>query len=560
MTDGRFTASRGERERMSRSRPRFILAALIFALGFGLVGARLVAFGFAPPAIESDHQQKLSTAVRRPDIVDRHGRMLATDIRTASLYADPARVVALDDTVEQLASVIPGLDAAALRKRIKAGGRFVWVQREMTPSQQEMVHELGLPGLSFVSEPHRVYPTGATASHVLGYVDVDNRGLAGIEKYIDRSLNVLEPAAKPRDDQAPVTLSLDLGVQYALRAELLDAVGRYQAKAATGVVLDIQTGEVLALSSLPDFDPNRRDQALEAGRFNRMTSGVFELGSVFKVFTVAAGLDYGAASLESSYDAREPIHVASFSISDFHAKKRWLTVPEIFIYSSNIGSAKMAVDLGIDRHKAFLRRLGLLDRLDTELGEGAAPIVPQTWRQINSMTIAFGHGLSVTPLNLAAAGAALFNGGYKVTPTFLRRSREESRVQAERVVSRHTSDLMVHLMRLNVERGSGTQAAAAGYRVGGKTGTAEKVVDGRYSSSTLLTSFLSVFPTDKPQYLAYVVLDEPQRLPETSYLATAGMNAAPVTRRLIERIGPMLGVPPVLDRRPAFDEYIAASY
>lgn len=560
--DSRFTVSRGEREQWSRSRPRFLLTVLIFALGFGLVGARLVAFGFAPPTLENGYKQ-LSATVRRPDIVDRNGRILATDIRTASVYADPQRVVALDDTVEQLASVFPGLDAAALRKRIKAGGkaggRFVWVKREITPSQQELVHELGLPGLGFIYEPHRVYPNGATASQVLGYVNIDNHGLAGIEKYIDQTLRA-DAGAKPRHDQASVKLSLDLGVQHAFRAELIDAMTRYQAKAAAGVIMNVHTGEVLALSSLPDFDPNQRDQASEPERFNRMASGVFELGSVFKVFTVAAGLDYGVASMESGYDASRPIRVASFSIDDFHGKYRWLSVPEIFIYSSNIGSAKMALDLGIDRHKAFLRRLGLLDRVKTELGEGAAPIVPRHWREVNTMTIAFGHGLSVTPMNMAMASSALVNGGYKVTPTFLPRSPEETRMGAERVLSGHTSDLMRHLMRLNVERGSGKQAEAVGYRVGGKTGTAEKVVNGRYSSRALLSSFLSTFPSDDPQYIIYVLLDEPQRVAESSFLATAGANAAPVTGRLVARIGPMLGVPPRLERRRTFDEYITASY
>lgn len=559
-SDDRFLASRDQRERLSRSRPRLLAAVLVFGIGFGLVATRLVAFGFAPPVVEGDRQQQLSTAVRRPDIVDRNGRVLATDIRTASLYADPARIIALDDTVEQLASVLPGLDAAALRKRIKAGGRFVWVQRELTPSQQALVHELGLPGLAFVSEPHRVYPSGATAAHVLGYVDIDNRGLAGIEKYIDQSPRILDPASAPREDQSPVQLALDLSVQHALRSELKDALVRYGAKAAAGVVLDVQSGEVLALSSLPDFDPNRRDQVLEQGRYNRMTAGVYELGSVFKVFTTAAVLDYGVASLESGYDTRQPLQVANFTINDFHAKRRWLSVPEVFIYSSNIGSAKMALDLGIDRHRSFLRRLGLLDRVKTEIGETAAPILPDVWRQINSMTIAFGHGLSLTPLNLAAAGAALVNGGYKVTPTFLRRSREEGRLRAEQVVSAHTSELLRHLMRLNVERGTATQAQTSGYRLGGKTGTAEKVVDGRYSATALVSSFLAIFPSEAPQYLVYVLLDEPERVAETGNLATAGANAAPLTGRLVERIAPMLGVMPRLEQRPAFDAYLAASY
>lgn len=554
-----FLVSRGERERLGRSRPRLLAAAFAFTFGFAMVSMRLVGLGFAPPLVAAA-QHELSTSVRRPDIVDRRGRVLATDINVASLYADPARIGPLDDTVEKLAGVMPHLDQAGLRKRLKAGGRFVWVQREMTPAQQEMVHGLGLPGLGFVTEPHRVYPAGATAAHVLGFVDIDNRGLAGVEKYIDAAMPALEPASAPRDDQAPVRLSLDLGVQYALRAELLDAIARYQAKAAAGVVLDVRTGEVLAMTSLPDFDPNRRDQAQEPGRYDRMTQGVYELGSVFKVFTVAAALDYGVVTLDGGYDARQPIRVANFTIDDFHAKRRWLSVPEIFIYSSNIGAAKMALDLGLDRHREFLQRMGLLDRLPLEIGDSAAPIVPQHWRQITSMTASFGHGLSVTPLNLAAAAAALVNGGYRVQPTFLKRSAAESKLHAERVLAQRTSDLMRHLMRLNVETGTGARADAAGYRVGGKTGTAEKVVDGRYSTSRLLTSFLAVFPSDSPRYLVYVLLDEPERVAETGGLATAGVNAAPLTRRIVERIGPALDVVPRFEAKPRFDATIFASY
>lgn len=556
---GHGPVSRDERVRWSRSRPRFVLGAATFAVAFLLVAGRLVAFGFMPSdGFQSEAGAALSTSVHRPDIVDRNGLLLATDIRTASLFADPARIVGIDDTVEQLASVLPGLDTAALRRRLANGGRFVWVQRELTPAQQALVHELGLPGVGFLSEPHRVYPTGPTAAHVLGSVDVDNRGLSGIERHIDR-VRVLA-AADSRERQAPVRLSLDLAVQHALRAELTDALGRYRAKAAAGVVLDVHSGEVVALSSLPDYDPNRRDEALDPDRFNRITAGVFELGSVFKVFTAAAALDHGVVSLQDGYDARQPLRVASHTIDDFHAKRRWLSVPEIFIYSSNIGSAKMALDMGPVRHREFLGRLGLLDRVATEIGDGAAPLVPAAWRPLTAMTISFGHGISITPLHMASATATLVNGGYRVPPTFLRRSREESRLRADRVVSQRTSKTLRYLMRLNVTSGTARQADAAGYRLGGKTGTAEKIVDGRYSSDARLTSFVGVFPVDEPQYVVYVMLDEPQRVPESGNLATAGVNAAPLTRRLVERIAPMLGVVPELQPAAPFDEAIAASY
>jgi cell division protein FtsI (penicillin-binding protein 3) len=318
---------------------------------------------------------------------------------------------------------------------------------------------------------------------------------------------------------------------------------------------------VLALASLPDYDPNHREQALDKDRLNRIGSGVYEMGSVFKVFTVAGVLDEGLASLHSVYDASSPIHYASFTIEDFHGQKRPLTVPEVFIYSSNIGAAKMAMQMGVDRHRAFLKKLGLTSRISTELGESAAPIIPTHWQKLNTMTIAFGHGMSVTPLQLAAATLPLVNGGIAVTPTFLPRSREEGYGAGTRVLKRQTSAAMLKLMRLNVLKGTGKRANAEGYRVGGKTGTAEKVVGRHYSTSALLTSFLATFPTDAPEYVVLVMLDEPQRVAASSNQATAGTNAAPTASKIIERIAPILGVAPRLEEdQRKFDAKVLASY
>jgi cell division protein FtsI (penicillin-binding protein 3) len=334
----------------------------------------------------------------------------------------------------------------------------------------------------------------------------------------------------------------------------------FRAKAAAGVVIDVKSGEVRALVSLPDYDPNHREQALDKDRLNRMTSGVYEMGSVFKTLTVAGALDAGSSTLHSSYDASAPIHVGRFTIEDFHGKKRRLTVPEIFIYSSNIGAAKMALDLGIERHKAFLQKLGLLNRFSTEIGENAAPIVPSPWVRLNTITIAYGHGLSVSPLQLAAATLPLVNGGYAVTPTFLPRSRT-AELQAPRVIKTSTSQSILQIMRLNVLKGTGKRANVEGYRVGGKTGTAEKVVGRHYEGSALLTSFLSVFPTDNPEYLVLVMLDEPQRVAETHNEATAGVNAAPTVGKIVDRIAPILGVMPKLPGDAhKFDDKVLASY
>jgi cell division protein FtsI (penicillin-binding protein 3) len=393
-------------------RSRFLLTASLFVFAFAVLGARLVWLGLdATVDVAGDDEKTRSTAIHRPVIVDRKDRILASDIVTGSLFANPQQIVDLDDTVEQLTAVLPDIKPVALRRKLSGEGQFQWLARKLSPAQQAAVHELGLPGLYFEREPHRVYPAGASAAHILGHVDVDNKGLAGIETHIDSFPRIMRLDDEKWQGTGRVALAMDLSVQHAVREELLDALKRYKAKAAAALVLDIHSGEVVSLVSLPDYDPNRRDQALVKNRFNRITSGVFELGSVFKVFTTAMALDLGVTSLENGYDATEPIRIGNHTIRDFHAKKRWLSVPEIFIYSSNIGSAKMALDAGVKRHREFLKKLGLLERGSNELGPLAAPILPKPWRRINSMTIAFGHGLSVTPLQMAAGAATLLNGG-----------------------------------------------------------------------------------------------------------------------------------------------------
>ena len=555
------TASPAERATLAKSRYRYRLACLAFAVSFLAIAGRLVSLGFAAVEPGAGGLHDISTTVHRPDILDRNGRLLATDIKGATLYADPAKVIDRDELVEQVASVLPDIDTAELREKLKQGKRFVAIKRELTPKQQAEIYELGQAGLGFIEEYRRVYPMGATASHVVGHVNVDNKGLAGIEKFIDDNPQLAMSAPENAVGGEAVTLSLDLGVQHVLREELINAITTYRAKAAAGVVIDVESGEVVAMVSLPDYDPNYREQALDKDRLNRMTSGVYELGSVFKVFTLAAALDGGSATMRSSYDASQPIRVGRFTIEDFHGKKRRLTVPEIFIYSSNIGAAKAALDLGIERHKAFLGKIGLLSRLSTEIGETAEPLIPSPWGRLNTITIAYGHGLSVTPLQLAAATLPLVNGGFAVNPTFLPRTRAAGLKQSPSVLKPATSHSMLQLMRLNVLKGTGKRAEAEGYRVGGKTGTAEKVVGRSYEGSALLNSFLATFPTDAPEYVVLVTIDEPKRVPESHNEATAGVNAAPTVGKIVARIAPILGVAPKLPgEQPKFDAKVLASY
>jgi cell division protein FtsI (penicillin-binding protein 3) len=311
--------------------------------------------------------------------------------------------------------------------------------------------------------------------------------------------------------------------------------------------------------SLPDFDPNDAGVASEESRFNRNALGVYEMGSTFKIFNTAIALDSGSVTLADGFDATKPIKIGRYSIDDYHGKHRFLTIPEIFTYSSNIGTAKMALAMGVEHHKWFLKKLGQLDRLRTELPESAEPLVPKRWGELNTVTIAFGHGLSVAPLQAVMGINALVNGGLLIPPTFMKRSEEEARKLARQVVKPETSDKMRYLMRLNAEKGTAGRAEVKGYYVGGKTGTSEKVVGGRYSKNKLLTTFTAILPADKPRYQVLIMLDEPQGLPETHGYATSGWNAAPTTGKVIARIAPMLGIEPRLDLPPAEQLILAKS-
>ena len=544
----------GEAQRDSRRRVGITLMA--FAAAFAIVSARLLQLGLAGE-MEGPAQvvAQSETSIVRPEIFDRNGELMATNIVTATLFADGRDILDAEEAAEAIVSVLPDLDDAALAEKLASGRPFIPIKRDLSPRQQAAVHNLGIPGLGFQRKSRRVYPNGNVAAHVLGLVDQDNRGIAGMELYIDQNLSVT--TADDRTPLEPVFLSIDMRVQHAVRDELMRAMSEFSAIGATGVVLDVKTGEVIASVSLPDFDPNNPGDASKDALFNRATVGVYEMGSTFKAFTVAAALDSGMVHLTDSFDATQPIKVSRFTISDYHAENRWLTVPEIFMHSSNIGTAKMALAIGRDRHRDFLEKLGLTSRLETELPESALPLVPARWTDLSTMTISFGHGLSVTPLQLVSAGAVLVNGGYRVHPSFLRGGHPEG---PERVISSQTSTAVKSLMRAVVEQGTGKKADTEGYPVMGKTGTAEKAVNGRYAKRALLTSFLSAFPANDPRYQMVVMLDEPQPTKETFGFATAGWNAAPLTSRVVARIAPILGLRPVERWRVPTQEAQLVSY
>ena len=450
-----------------QTRDRIVVVMLGIAAVFSIMQGRLIYL-----ASHSDNGPSvrrganMSLAASRPRILDRNGQTLAMDIEVQSLFAEPKLIENPDEIYEALITVLPDLDFKSTMRRLKSGQGFVWIEREITPRQQADILALGLPGIGFRPESQRFYPASETASHILGHTNIDNQGIAGIEKHLDdtwlKDLHASGFALKT--ELEPVKLSIDLRIQHYVREALTTAMDKYRAIAAAGIVLNVHTGEVVAMSSLPDYNPNDPVDALKKDRLNRMSAGLFEMGSTFKTFTTAMALDSGKVNLRSRFDARKPLRIGRFTINDFHGKRRVLSVPEVFIYSSNIGTAKMADVVGIKGHQEFLTRLGLLSKMEGfELPEIAKPTQPKKWKKVNSITISYGHGVSTTPLQTAVAAAALVNGGKLITPTLFPRSVEAANEIAKQVIKPSTTDAMRYLMRLNVLKGSGKRAEVPGF-------------------------------------------------------------------------------------------------
>ncbi|ODT68678.1 MAG: cell division protein [Pelagibacterium sp. SCN 63-23] len=539
--------ARKQRGNLTQARIRWMILGVM--IGFALVGGRLVQLGMVETDQRIEGQTRDAIQASRPPILDRNGLEMAVDIRVPSLYAEPRRIIDVEEAVQKLRTVLPDLDETWLRNRLTGEQGFVWVRRELTPAIQEQVMRLGIPGIDFITESKRFYPGMNEASHILGSTNVDNQGIAGIERHMDNdSIALLQELGLARGNAlTPVELSVDMRVQHVLHDQLADAMERYQAIAAAGVMMDIYTGEIIALSSLPDFNPNEPATALVKDTFNRITSGIFEPGSIFKTITIAGALDSGSVRMTDTFDARYGVRFGRYTIGDFHGKNRILSLPEVYKYSSNIGTIRIMQEMGKDNFRAFLSRLKFDERVEFELPEMRVPTVPATLSEVGAATASFGHGLSVSPLHMLTAYASLVNGGNYIAPTLYKRSVADAEPFYERVVSAQTSDYMRYLMRLNAisTGGSGSQMnrAAQGYRVGGKTGTAEKVVDGRYSSNKVTNFFASAFPLDNPRYAMVIMVDEPKaENPQSG--TTAGWNAGSLTGRVVQRVAPMLGIAP----------------
>ena len=529
---------------LKQGRIRLLVAGSVFALAFIVIAARVIDVSIFERPEEprlAEERGTLPQKTGRADIVDRNGMLLATTLNVPSLYADPKYIMDPAASAAKLRTVLPELNHANLVSKFSEKKRFTWIKRNLTPREQYAVNRLGIPGLYFQKETKRIYPQGHLTAHIVGRAGFDDVGLSGIEKNFDSML---------RDGSDPLRLSIDIRVQHILRDELQTQIDAFDGIGAAGIVMDVNTSEIVAMVSLPDFDPNRRDRISENAIFNRATLGVYEMGSTFKIFNTAMALDYGTTTMQDGYDASKPIRIARFTINDDHAKGRWLSVPEIFMYSSNIGSVRMAMDVGGERQRAFMERLGLLAASAVELPERGRPLSPSPWRPINTMTISFGHGIAISPVQLANGVSAIVNGGVRHPATLLRRDSAEM-LMGERVVSEKTSRVMRRLLRLVVENGTGRNANAKGYLVGGKTGTAEKPGrDGAYRRKALLSSFVAAFPVTDPRYVVLAMVDEPKGNKSSYGYATGGWVAAPAVKRIVERAAPLLGVAPVDEEAP----------
>jgi len=543
---------------LETGRSRLLATAAMFMLCFGAVALKTVDATVLAGGQEPTHTQAaaaLAPSTARADILDRNGVKLATSVPTASLYADPKLVIEPELAARRLAAVLPGLDAGALLADLSSDRRFVWVRRNLTPAQQYEINRLGIPGLFFQREERRIYPQGSLAAHVVGFTGVDNTGLTGVEKRFDNYL---------REGQGPLQLSLDVRVQHVLRKEIQHTIDEFDAIGGAGMVMDVHTGELLAMVSLPDFDPHQpptgeaKDEDTDP-RFNRNTLGVYEMGSTFKIFNSAMVLESGRARLNDMFDASKPLRYGRHTISDFKGKYRWMSVAEIFQYSSNIGSVKMAETVGPLVQKEFMASLGFTRPVSLEVPERGSPMVPAQWREVNMATISYGHGMSVSPAHLVAATAAMVNGGLLFAPTLLK-SAPGQEPEGTRVISERTSAQLRKLMRLVVSEGTAKTADAQGYIVGGKTGTAEKVKGRSYSGNARISSFVGAFPIHDPRYVVYVMVDEPKGNKRSFGYATGGWTAAPAVGRIVAQIGPLLGMAPVDPESPEIVHALAIQH
>ncbi|MFC3631917.1 peptidoglycan D,D-transpeptidase FtsI family protein [Paracoccus angustae] len=538
-----------------RAEGRLALMASLFVLGFGVVGVRMGALASADPIEPRSEVMSAQIVSQRADITDRNGRVLATNLLTHSLYAHPHQMVDPVGAAQGLARIFPDLDADKLLRDFTGSRKFMWIKRKMSPEQMQAVHDIGEPGLLFGPREMRVYPNGRIASHILGGSGFGNEGVdsaevlgvAGVEKAFDGWLR------DPANEGAPLQLSIDLAVQAAMEQVLASGMEVMSAKGATGILMEIASGEILAMASLPDFDPNDRPRPLLKGDpsdsplFNRAVQGQYELGSTFKIFPVAQALDLALINPNSGINTTAPMRIGKYRINDFSNYGPQLSATDVIVKSSNVGTVRIAQMIGVERQKDFLQKLGFFDPLPIEMVEAPTgkPLVPTRWPAVTAATVSFGHGLAASPLHLAVAYATVANGGRKVTPTLI---HGRTRLEGEQVLSERAAARAVDMLRQVVTRGTAKQAEVEGYEVAGKTGTADKPrPSGGYYDNKVVSTFASVFPASDPKYVMIVTLDEPSVTGPGGESRTAGATAAPVASAIIRRLAPLVGLEPVTD-------------
>jgi cell division protein FtsI (penicillin-binding protein 3) len=540
----------------NRAEGRLLVVGIFFLCAFILVGGRMGTLASSEAVEPRAAVAGASIIAQRSDITDRNGRILATNLTTHALYAQPPQMVDRERAARELARIFPDLDGAKLLEQFTGERKFLWIKRRISPEQMQAVHDIGDPGLLFGPREMRLYPNGRLASHVLGGASfgregVDSAeviGVAGVEKTFDDFLR------DPENDGRPLQLSLDLSVQAVVEQVLAGGMRLMNAKGATAILMDAHTGEIISMASLPDFDPNDRPPLPTSGDpsdsplFNRAVQGVYELGSTFKIFPVAQAIELGVVNTSTMIDTKGPMRWGRFRISDFRNYGPELTVEQVIVKSSNIGTARIAGMMGIQKQQEFLGALGFLEPTPVELVEApnARPLLPRNWSELSMLTISYGHGLSASPLHLASAYATITNGGVRVRPTLVKRQGMEPGVQ---VISPRTSAIARDMLRKTVTEGTASFGDVAGYEVAGKTGTADKPRrTGGYYDDKVITTFAAVFPASDPKYVLVVTLDEPEDRMGEEPRRTAGWTAVPVAAEMIRRVAPLMGLAPSIEQ------------
>ncbi|WP_138933579.1 peptidoglycan D,D-transpeptidase FtsI family protein [Roseovarius arcticus] len=543
-----------------RAEGRLLVLGATFFCAFSVIGLRMGVLAQTEPSEPRTSAAGADILAQRADIVDRSGRILATNFDTHSLYAQPQQMIEPEKTAKELVRIFPELKEERLLRDFTGKRKFLWIKKKISPEQMQAVHEIGEPGLLFGPREMRLYPNGTLAAHVLGGAGFGREGVhaaevigvAGIEKYLDERLR------DPAQNSKPLTLSLDLPVQAAVERVLRGGMSIMNAKGAAAVLMDVHTGEVISIASLPDFDPNDRPRPLVQGNaadsplFNRAVQGVYELGSTFKIFAAAQSMELGLVSPNTIIDTSGPMRVSGFSIGEFNRKNYGkISVSDVIVHSSNRGTGRLALEIGAERQQEFLKTLGFFKPVDFEMIEasGGQPLLPKRWTELSTVTISYGHGLSSTPLHLAAGYAAIANGGRYVRPTLLKQDVPQ---EGARVMSAAVAREARLMLRKVVTDGTASMGEVPGYAVGGKTGTADKPKEngGGYYEDKVIATFASMFPADDPKYVLIVTLDEPVETSGEKPRRTAGWTAVPIASEIVARVAPLLGLRPAIEHAP----------